>query len=271
MRYMSKRIMPEESSDKIEGPNLAREAAYEAEKIQGQSSADESAREVKAPSAAPMLVRQDNSQIIIRDQAELYRVIMLMTKGCAIHKSLDTIEKRIACWQMATALKVRPEVAISNMYIVNGVISLWGQLPKALAHETGELQHFKLIRYNEKQDEIALQYKNLETEVWGAAVQIRRGGGALNEYIFTMEDAKRAGLASKSGPWKDYRPIMLCRRTVGQAIKFDFPDAVMGLGISEYDHNEAPDLMAPPKDVTPGLDRSATLNARFNKPGESNV
>lgn len=214
----------------------------------------------KPAESKAMLVNEKNGQIIVRDQIELMRVITMLTKGAAIPKTLDTIEKVIAAWQMATALNVAPQVAIQNMAVIHGTVSIWGQLPKALAHNTREVSRFELLRINEKQEEIALKYKNLETDVWAALVRIQRGNGALNEYYFSMKDAEKAGLDKKSGPWQDYRAIMLCRRTVGQAIKFEFPDALMGLNVAEYDFSEAPDL----KDVTPSkLDE---LNKAFSNP-----
>ncbi len=93
-----------------------------------------------------------------------------------------------------------------------------------------------------------MENKNLDAEVWAAVCQIKRKNRSMNEYTFTMGEAETAGLKSKSGPWKQYPKIMLARRAIGHAIKFEFPDAVMGVGIAEYDHHQAPDL-EPIRDV----------------------
>lgn len=208
---------------------------------------------------APISVDAKTQQLIARDNSDLVRMIKIFMKGASLPKTLDTEAKVITAWQAAASLKVPPIVAIQNMAIIHGSLCMWGQLPKALAHATGELEDYKLILFDSAQKVINLENKNLEAPVWGAAVQMRRTRHSMNEYTFTEPEAEKAGLLKKSGPWSDYRKIMYARRTTGHAVKFDFPDAVMGIGIAEYDHHAAPDLM---KDVTPN-DKAAELNNRF--------
>jgi hypothetical protein len=212
------------------------------------------------PAAPPAIrVNKETQAIIVQDNAELMRLIQTMMKGQAFPKTLDTPERAIAAWQMAASLRLPPAVAIQNMAVINGSVTLWGQLPKALAEATGELEDFRLIYIDENQDRICLENKNLNKETWGAVVQIKRRGRTMNEYVFTMDDAKKAGLKGKQGPWTLYTKIMLSRRATAQAIKFEFPDAVMGLKIAEYDLDEAPDL----KDVTPAAVRNQNVADEF--------
>ncbi len=192
-------------------------------------------------------VDQKSQLIVARDNSELYRMVQTFMKGKAFPKSIDTVEKALAAWQVAASLNLPPIIVMQNLMIVHGNISMWGQLPKALAERTGELKEFKLTLFDANQKVISLENKNLGEDVWGASVQIKRGDRSTNEYSFTEVDAKKAGLLDKAGPWKQYKKIMYARRAVGNAIKFEFPDALMGVPIAEYDFNMAPDL----KDVTP--------------------
>lgn len=202
-------------------------------------------KEVKVPTA--IMIDAKTQGMIARDNSELVRMIRIMMRGQAFPKSLDTEEKAIAAWQVAASLKIPPAIAIQNIAIIRGSACIWGQLPKALAEATGELEDFKIFKITSDMKVISLENQNLERDVWGAVCQIKRKGRSMNEYTFTMLDAQAAGLDKKDGPWQDYRSTMLCRRAIGQAIKFEFPDAVMGISIAEYDFNDAPDL----KDVTP--------------------
>lgn len=195
----------------------------------------------------PIVVDQKTQLMVARDNTELYRMIQTMMKGMAFPKTLDTPEKVVAAWQIAASLRLPPAVAIQNIAIIHGSACLWGQLPKALAEATGELEDFQLLLIDKDHNVISLENKNLDKEVWGAVCRIKRTKRSTNEYTFTLDDAKKAGLHNKTGPWKDYTKIMLSRRAISHAIKFDFPDALMGVPVSEYDFNEAPDL----KDVTP--------------------
>jgi len=207
-----------------------------------------------------LVVDHESQAIVARDNSELLRLIRTMMKGQAFPKQFTTEEQLISCWQVAASLKVPPAVAIQNMCIINGSVSIWGQLPKALAEATGELEDFQLILIDKDHKIISLENKNLGEEVWGAICKIKRKGRTLNEYSFTMREAESAGLLNKAGPWKTFQKLMLSRRAVGHAIKFEFPDAVMGVGISEYDHHQAPDL-EPIRDVGPSM--AAKNNAKF--------
>jgi len=193
---------------------------------------------------APITVDEKTQSLIARDNGELYRLVKTFMKGTAFPKTIDTNEKAIAAWQVATSLGLPPIVVMQNLAFVHGSISMWGQLPKALAHRTGQLEEFELIYFDHSQKVISLANKNLQEDVWGSVVQMRRTKSAKNEYFFTEVEAKQAGLFNKKGPWQQYKKIMYGRRAMGHGIKFEFPDAIMGVPIAEYDFHEAPDLLA---------------------------
>jgi hypothetical protein len=203
----------------------------------------------------------ENQGLVAKDNSELLRMIQVMMKGQAFPRTLDTEAKVIAAWQVAASLKIPPAVAIQNLAIVNGSICMWGQLPKALAEATGELEEFKIVVIDETQTPICLENKNLNAEPWGAVCTIKRKNRDRNEYAFTISDMKKAGLDKKQGPWRDYTKIMLMRRAIGTAIKFEFPDAVMGVPIAEYDFHQAPDI----KEVSPSKSRADLLKSELSQ------
>lgn len=215
---------------------------------------------VEKPRAAmPIAVDQKSQVIIARDNSELYRMIKSFMNGTAFPKTIDTVEKAIAAWQVAASLGLPPMVTMQNLAFIHGSVSMWGQIPKALAERTGQLEDFKLILFDAEQKVISLENKNLGTDVWGAAVQIRRTKRSMNEYSFTEPEAKTAGLLNKAGPWTQYRKIMYARRSVGHAMKFEFPDALMGVPVAEYDYHEAPDL----KDVSSSREDSESIASKL--------
>jgi hypothetical protein len=201
--------------------------------------------EVKAP--ALIRIDEKTQQLVAKDNSELMRLIRTFMKGTAFPKTLDTEEKVIAAWQVAASLKIPPMVAMQNMAVIHGSVCIWGQLPKALAEATGEIEKWTQFYVDKDQKKISFDNQNLNAEVWACVVQVKRKGRDQNEYFFSVEDAAKAGLLNKSGPWKDHRKVMLARRTSGMAVKFEFPDALMGVSVAEYDLHTAPDL----KDVTP--------------------
>lgn len=211
--------------------------------------------------AAPIVVSEKTGQLVARDNTELTRLIRTFMKGMAFPKTLDTEEKIIAAWQVAASLNLPPMIAIQNMAVIHGSVCMWGQLPKALAEKTGEMEDFKQFYVDKDFKEICVANKNLNAEAWASVVQVKRKGRTMNEFFFSVDDAKKAGLLNKSGPWKDHTKVMLARRACGMAIKFVFPDALMGVAVAEYDLHEAPDL----KDVTPRAVRESNVASDFLK------
>jgi hypothetical protein len=210
----------------------------------------------------PIAVNKKTQMLVVKDNSELVRVIKTFMKGGALPKTLDTEEKVIAAWQMAASFGLPPAIAIQNMAFVNGTLTIWGQLPKALAERTGQIEDFRLLLVDEAFKEICMANSNLKNQVWAAVCQIQRKGRSKNEYFFSIDDAKAAGLLNKRGPWQEYQKIMLQRRAVSHALKFEFGDALMGVPIAEYDFNQAPDL----HDVTPSVvDSAAEINKSLSQ------
>jgi len=234
------------------------------EEAKEEAPASEPSKEQK--SSGLISVDQEKQIIVARDNAELWRMVQLFMKGTAFPKTINTPEKAIAAWQVAASLGLPPMVTMQNLAFIHGSVSMWGQLPKALAERTGQLQEFKLILFDSEQKVISLENKNLQADVWGAVVQMRRSKRSMNEYSFTEPEAKKAGLLTKDGPWQQYRKIMYARRAMGHATKFEFPDALMGVPVAEYDFHEAPDL----KDVTPSQNRDAIAEKLAKRAAEQN-
>lgn len=73
-----------------------------------------------------------------------------------------------------------------------------------------------------------------------ATVEVKRRGDPARRVTFTLEDAKRAGLASRE-TWKAYPSRMLLARAQAFAAREVFPDLLLGL----YDPDEAAAPAAP--------------------------
>jgi hypothetical protein len=76
----------------------------------------------------------------------------------------------------------------------------------------------------------------------------RKGYPAPTVVRFSMADAKRAGLAGKSGPWTQYPARMLTLRARGFALRNAFADALRGL-ITAEEAQDYPTAVVPPEPV----------------------
>jgi hypothetical protein len=70
---------------------------------------------------------------------------------------------------------------------------------------------------------------NDEDKPWACKVWMRRVGGFEYTAIFTMDDAKRAGLIKPEGGWDKYPANMLRWRAIGYCADIVFPDVIGGM------------------------------------------
>lgn len=124
--------------------------------------------------------------------------------------------------QMGFEVGLNPMQAIQNIAVINGRPCLWGD--GALAVILGSPAY----EYHKEWEEGSIADGNLT-----AYCLVKRKGN--DEYVkeFSMEDAKKANLWDKPGPWKQYPGRMLQMRARAFAIRDQFADALRGIAIRE--------------------------------------
>jgi hypothetical protein len=108
------------------------------------------------------------------------------------------------------AIGIDPVSSLANIYLVKGKISLSAQLQAALTKRSD--------RYN---------YCVIETTDTVCRLQFQENGQDVGEASFTIEEAKRAGLANKDN-WRHYPSDMLFARALTRGIRRYCPDVVIG-------------------------------------------
>lgn len=83
-------------------------------------------------------------------------------------------------------------------------------------------------------------FRTVETSDTSATVEAKRRGDPARRVTFTIEDARRAGLANRE-TWKSYPSRMLLARAQAFAAREVFPDLLLGL----YDQDEVVAPAAP--------------------------
>lgn len=108
--------------------------------------------------------------------------------------------------------------ALQNICVINGRPSLWGDAVLALVkgHPT-----FEYI------DEQFSEDRNT------AFCKVKLLGQDPVERQFSMDDAKRAKLASKPGPWQEYPYRMLQMRARSWALRDAAPHILKGIGVAD--------------------------------------
>jgi hypothetical protein len=130
-----------------------------------------------------------------------------------------------------------PMAALQSIAVVNGRPSVWGDGAIGLVRASGMLEDFEEGLNGEGDKRVA--YCKVK----------RKGEKKVLERTFSWEDAKKAGLTSKTGPWQQYPNRMLVLRARAFAMRDAFADVLRGLSIREEMEDVAREHDA--RDVTP--------------------
>lgn len=125
---------------------------------------------------------------------------------------------------MGAELGLAPLQAMQNIATINGRPSIWGDAMLALVKNSPEFVSIKEEYVGEADDLTAV-----------CTVKRRSADGSIHEHVatFSMEDARKAGLLGKQGPWTQYPKRMLQMRARGYALRDMFPDVLKGLRTTE--------------------------------------
>lgn len=138
--------------------------------------------------------------------------------------------------QWGMELGLQPMQSMQNIAVINGRPSLWGDSVLALVKASS-----------------TCEYVVEEVGDNGATCKVKRRGEPEQVRHFTVEDAKKASLWGKQGPWTSYPKRMLQVRARSWALRDVFPDVLRGMPIAE----ELQDMPSE-KDITPAQEQANT-------------
>ena len=111
--------------------------------------------------------------------------------------------------------------ALQNIAVINGKPSIYGDGLPAICMSHSSYEYMK--------EEPIMNGKDIS----GYSCTVKRKFHEPKTITFTIEDAKKAGLWGKQGPWSQYPNRMLQMRARGFALRDMFPDALQGIDIAE--------------------------------------
>lgn len=152
--------------------------------------------------------------------------------------------------QHGSEVGLSPMQSLQSIAVINGRPTIWGDAALALVQSSPVCEYVR-------------EYTEGEGDALTAVCEAkRRGYPAPTVAKFSMADAKRAGLAGKSGPWSQYPGRMLALRARGFALRNAFADALRGLITAE----EAQDYPTPEPVREPVVVRTQGQPATVAKP-----
>lgn len=184
------------------------------------------------PARAPIAAGGALRPIVPHSFEEAYRLATALAASGLTPKGIDSPEKCLVVIMAGAEIGMTPFTALQSFAVVNGRPTLWGDGVVALVRARG-------FRIEE----------SLEGSVeHGTAVAVctlhRTDTGERIERRFTVADAKRAGLWTKEGPWRQYPQRMLQMRARAWALRDGAADVLRGIGIAEEERDVVVDRSA---------------------------
>ena len=123
----------------------------------------------------------------------------------------------LVCVQWGMEMGLAPMQALQNIAVINGKPSVYGDAAMAL------------VQASPVCEDVEEFFENEGTPNPVAVCVAKRKGRKPVTARFSVEDAKRAGLWGKQGPWSAYPKRMMQMRARGFALRDAFPDVLKGM------------------------------------------
>jgi hypothetical protein len=120
--------------------------------------------------------------------------------------------------QMGMELGLKPIQSLQNIAVINGKPCIYGDVIMSLTRIHPEFEDIK---------------EYFDEKLQAAVCEVKRRNQTVHKTIFSIDDAKKAGLWGKPGPWVQYPKRMLQMRARSFALRDTFPDALLGLILAE--------------------------------------
>jgi hypothetical protein len=144
----------------------------------------------------------------------------------------------LVCVQWGMEMGLAPMQALQNIAVINGKPSVYGDALMALVQASPVCEDIEEFFEHEG-----------TTNPVAVCVAKRKGRKPVTAK-FSVEDAKRAGLWAKQGPWTAYPKRMMQMRARGFALRDAFPDVLKGMITAEeaqdYQEETKPRQVAKP-------------------------
>ena len=161
-----------------------------------------------------------------RNLEEALKFADIMSKSDLVPRDFrDKPGNILVAIQKGLEIGLSPMAALESIAVINGRASLWGDALLGLVQVSPQYEW-----HNEAE--------SVPTK--GVCI-VKRKGHEPHRVEFSIEDAKRAGLLGKSGPWQQYTARMLTLRARAFALRDKFADVLKGLSMAE----EALDIPQP--------------------------
>lgn len=201
---------------------------------------------MNAPAVRPQVLAGGHvAALIPQSMDEAFRVSQAIAMSGLAPRGIDKAEQIMVAIMAGAELGLAPFQSLQSFAVVNGRPTLWGD--GLLAVVRGRGVKVKEWQEGEGDDMVA------------RCLCTRPDTGEEVERAFSVEDAKKAGLWGKTGPWQQYPKRMLQMRARALSLRDGCADMLRGIQVrEEVEDYQIVREVAPPQ----GTGMRARLEAR---------
>jgi len=159
-----------------------------------------------------MVLRHDDLPST-QDWTTMLSMAEQLVKSGLLPATIKTAQAAVVIIQKGRELGIPPMAAINGIGVINGKPVAGAELMLALLYRDHGDEAVRVIRSDAEACEIAYR---------------RRGWSKPERFAFSIEDAKRAGLAGGQ-TWTKYPQAMLRARCISAVARMAFPDSIGGM------------------------------------------
>lgn len=167
------------------------------------------------------IVAMGKSGLQLQTMEDLFRFSKAVVASGFAPRGMEKVESIFVAVQLGLELGITPMAALQNIAVINGRPGIYGDAALALVRSSGLLEDYS--------EEIIGKGEQAKAVVSSK----RKGTSKAITTEFSVEDARRAELWGKSGPWKQYPERMLKWRARGFNLRDNFGDVLKGLKTTE--------------------------------------
>jgi len=150
--------------------------------------------------------------------------------------------------QWGMELGLAPMQALQSIAVINGRPSLWGDAVIALCKSHPVCEWIR---------------ESFDAEGAAVCVAKRKGDPEPVERRFSLDDARKAQLTGKQGPWTQYPRRMLQMRARSWCLRDTFPDLLRGMAVAEEQQDRVVETTEQPASTEPTATATARLKSRL--------
>lgn len=181
--------------------------------------------EQKPAPKAPVIAGHKLAAFVPQSIEEAWRLAGALAASGMTPKTYGSDQNKCMVGIIAGAeVGLTPFAALQSIAVINGTPSLWGDGMLALVEASGLLEDFEETDDGQK----------------ATCRAVRKGRATPIVRTFDMDQAKKAGLVGKAGPWTQYPDRMRQMRARSKALRDGFSDVLKGLKSAEETRDYAP-------------------------------